>query len=102
MPAASSARRSAAYRVSMYCEKRRIRRVRPAATGAAGCGSARGRAGPIERRNHAYEFRFRGDAEAASELLAKLVLRGVRISSFVRRRDNLEELFLKVGSKELS
>jgi hypothetical protein len=26
----------------------------------------------------------------------------VRISGFARRRDNLEDLFLKVGSKELS
>jgi ABC-2 type transport system ATP-binding protein len=61
------------------------------------------RAGPIERRNnHTYEFRFRGDAEAASELLATLVHRGVRVAGFVRRKDNLEELFLKVGSKELS
>jgi hypothetical protein len=31
-----------------------------------------------------------------------LVGRGVRISSFVRRKDNLEDLFLKVGSRELS
>jgi ABC-2 type transport system ATP-binding protein len=59
------------------------------------------RAGPIERRDGAFEFRYRGDAEAASELLARLVGRGVRVSSFVRRRDNLEELFLKVA-KELS
>ena len=27
---------------------------------------------------------------------------GVRVASFVRRKDNLEELFLKVGSRELS
>ncbi len=61
------------------------------------------RAGPIEQRGkNTYEFRFRGDAEAASELLATLVTRGVRISGFARRRDNLEDLFLKVGSKELS
>ncbi len=61
------------------------------------------RAGAIERRNdHIYEFRYRGDAEAASELLARLVGQGVRISGFARRRDNLEDLFLKVGSKELS
>ena len=60
------------------------------------------RAGPVERKENAYEFRFRGDAEAASDLLANLVRQGVRVCSFVRRRDNLEELFLKVGSKELS
>jgi ABC-2 type transport system ATP-binding protein len=61
------------------------------------------RAGAIESRGkNTYEFRFRGDAQAASELLAALVQQGVRISSFARRRDNLEDLFLKVGSKELS
>jgi hypothetical protein len=31
-----------------------------------------------------------------------MVRLGVRVSGFTRRRDNLEELFLKVGSKELS
>ena len=61
------------------------------------------RAGPIEHRGkETYEFRFRGDAQAASELLATLVHQGVRISGFARKRDNLEDLFLKVGSKELS
>jgi ABC-2 type transport system ATP-binding protein len=60
------------------------------------------RAGPIERKGAAHEFRFRGDAEAASELLARLVAEGVRIASFARRKENLEELFLKVGARELS
>jgi len=60
------------------------------------------RAGPIERTNNTFEFRFRGDALAASDLLASLIRQGVRVSAFQRRKDNLEELFLKVGSKELS
>jgi ABC-2 type transport system ATP-binding protein len=61
------------------------------------------RAGAIEHKgNQTYEFRFRGDELAASELLATLVGQGVRISGFTRRRDNLEDLFLKVGSKEIS
>jgi ABC-2 type transport system ATP-binding protein len=60
------------------------------------------RAGPIERRGEAFEFRFRGDAAQASDLLAALVRGGVRVASFARRRDNLEELFLKVGARELS
>jgi ABC-2 type transport system ATP-binding protein len=60
------------------------------------------RAGPVERKNGTFEFRFRGDAESASELLARLVKAGVRVASFERRRDNLEDLFLKVGSRELS
>ena len=60
------------------------------------------RAGPVERKGPLLEFRFRGDAEAASELLARLVTSGVRVASFARRKDNLEELFLKVGARELS
>jgi len=60
------------------------------------------RAGPIERTNNTFEFRFRGDALAASDLLADLIRQGVRVAAFQRRKDNLEELFLKVGSKELS
>ena len=60
-------------------------------------------AGPIEARDGAvYEFRYRGNAEAAGDLLSRLVAGGVRVSSFSRRKDNLEELFLKVGAKELS
>jgi ABC-2 type transport system ATP-binding protein len=60
------------------------------------------RAGPVERRNGAYAFRFQGDALGASDLLRALVQSGVRVVSFVRRKDNLEDLFLKVGSRELS
>ena len=48
------------------------------------------------------EFRYRGDAAAAADLLGRLVAAGVRVVSFSRRKDNLEELFLKVGAKELS
>ena len=40
------------------------------------------RASPVERKNGAYEFRFRGDALAASELLATLIQSG-RSSRFV-------------------
>lgn len=46
-----------------------------------------------------YEFRYEGDSAASSELLANLIRAGVRVSSFTRRKDNLEELFLKVGTK---
>jgi ABC-2 type transport system ATP-binding protein len=60
------------------------------------------RAGPIERRGTLHEFRFHGDPGEASDLLATLVRAGVRVVSFAPRRDNLEELFLKVGAKELS
>ncbi len=60
------------------------------------------RAGAVVRNGEMLEFRFRGDAAAASDLLTTLVRRGVRVASFNRSRDNLEELFLKLGSRELA
>ena len=49
-----------------------------------------------------YEFPFTGNAEEASDLLARLVGSGVRVASFSRRKEGLEELFLAIGAKELS
>jgi ABC-2 type transport system ATP-binding protein len=60
------------------------------------------RAGPAECKGNLFEFRYRGGAEEASDLLGRLVSNGVRVASFARRRENLEELFLKVGARELS
>jgi ABC-2 type transport system ATP-binding protein len=60
------------------------------------------RAGTVEKKGTAFEFRFHGDAEAASDLLSRLVAAGVRVASFARQKDNLEALFLKVGARELS
>ena len=60
-------------------------------------------AGPPERQDDgSYLVPFVGGAEQASELLAELVGAGVRVASFARRKEGLEELFLKVGAKELS
>jgi len=59
-------------------------------------------AGPVERTNGAFSIPYRGDAEGSSDLLAALVRGGVRVASFARRREGLEELFLKVGAKDLS
>ncbi len=62
-----------------------------------------GRAGLVERKNGtAFEFPFEGGPDAAADLLASLVREGVRISAFAPRRDGLEDLFLKVGAKEVS
>ena len=60
------------------------------------------RAGTIQHENCSLIFRYQGGPEEASELLARLVSSGVRVVSFARRKDNLEELFLKVGARELS
>ena len=60
------------------------------------------RVGPVEPANGSFTFRFDGDAEAASDLLARLVGGGVRVASFSRKKEGLEDLFLKVGARELS
>jgi ABC-2 type transport system ATP-binding protein len=58
--------------------------------------------GPFETSDSILTIRYRGDAEQASDLLAALVRGGVRVASFTRKREGLEEIFLKVGAKELS
>lgn len=45
---------------------------------------------------------FDGDDRAASDLLTELVNAGVRVSSFTRKRESLEDVFLQIGAKELS
>ena len=49
-----------------------------------------------------FEVPYGGDVEQAAGLLATLIGAGVRVSSFSRRKEGLEELFLKVGAKEVS
>jgi len=50
----------------------------------------------VEQADGTFSIRYRGDAEQASELLAAMIRGGVRVASFARRREGLEELFLKV------
>lgn len=45
---------------------------------------------------------FDGDDRAASDLLAEIVAAGVRVSSFTRKRESLEDVFLQIGATELS
>ena len=54
------------------------------------------------RVDGSFAFRYRGGDEEASDLLAALIRGGVRVSSFARRREGLEEVFLKVGARELA
>jgi ABC-2 type transport system ATP-binding protein len=49
-----------------------------------------------------YEFRFNGDSTASAGLLTHLIHNGVSISAFAPRREGLEDLFLKIGAKEVS
>ena len=46
------------------------------------------------------ELGFRGDDEAAAQLLARAIARGSNISSFARAASDLEELFLQVTGTE--
>lgn len=49
-----------------------------------------------------YEITFHGGREHAAALLNQIVGAGVRVVSFSKRREGLEEIFLKVGARELS
>jgi ABC-2 type transport system ATP-binding protein len=61
------------------------------------------RAGEVELKiGSTYEFRFDGDSLAASDLLTAIVSTGARIAAFAPRREGLEDVFLKVGAKEVS
>ena len=67
------------------------------------CADRRRRSGRADRAHEQHlrislPRRRRGGQRAPGRLVGQ----GVRVSSFARRKDNLEELFLKVGSKELS
>jgi ABC-2 type transport system ATP-binding protein len=63
-------------------------------------------AGTVERNGEGklpeFTFRYEGDPRQSSELLARLVAGGVPIASFTRRKEGLEELFLKIGARELA
>ncbi len=57
---------------------------------------------PVRQEDGTFAVPYLGDAELASDLLTMLVQGGVRIARFARHKEGLEELFLKVGAKELS
>ena len=59
-------------------------------------------AGELVERGKEWEFIYQGDEEAAASLLAKLLRAGVRVASFHRKTQTLEDVFMKVGAKELS
>jgi ABC-2 type transport system ATP-binding protein len=48
------------------------------------------------------EIPFEGDSTEASELLTELIMNGVTMSSFTRKRESLEDVFLQIGAKEVS
>jgi ABC-2 type transport system ATP-binding protein len=56
----------------------------------------------VRRRGQEFTFEFDGGPGEVSDLLAALLAGGVRVVSFTRKKENLEEVFLKVGAKEVS
>ncbi|MCE9531325.1 MAG: ABC transporter ATP-binding protein [Planctomycetes bacterium] len=60
-------------------------------------------AGPVhEAASLHFEFSYDGEPEHVSALLHRLVTAGIPIVAFGRRKEGLEEVFLKVGAKEVS
>ena len=60
------------------------------------------RCGPRSWQGNRVEFSCEGTPDELADLLKALVLDGVRVVSFGRKKENLEEVFLKVGARELS
>ena len=60
-------------------------------------------AGPAHEAepNH-FEFAYEGEGAEVSDLLARLVSGGVPVLSFGRKKEGLEEVFLKVGARDLA
>ena len=60
-------------------------------------------AGPVaEPEPKKFEFAYEGVPEQVSELLTRIVSAGIPVISFGRKKEGLEEVFLKVGAKEVS
>ena len=60
-------------------------------------------AGPVTRpAANMFEFQYEGEPEQVSDLLARLVAAGIPIVAFGRKKEGLEEVFLKVGARELA
>jgi len=60
------------------------------------------RVSEIHHEGDRLAFLLAGDREDAGEVLAELVKAKVRIASFGRKKEDLEDLFLKIGAKEVS
>jgi ABC-2 type transport system ATP-binding protein len=64
--------------------------------------AANGCASPPTQNGNTYSFDFRGGPEEASELLGAMIAAGVKVASFGRKKEGLEEVFLAIGAKEVS
>ena len=48
------------------------------------------------------QVEFGGDDEAIADLHAEIVSRGVRVKSFYEKKENLEDIFLRIGAHKVS
>ena len=61
------------------------------------------RAGPVAEGGHGrFEFSYDGTDPEVSELLKAIILASIPVISFGRKKEGLEELFLKVGARQVS
>ena len=59
-------------------------------------------AGTPARTGNTFSFPFDGGAQEASDLLEELVRAGVRVAHFGRKKEGIEEVYLRVGTREVS
>jgi len=64
--------------------------------------AADARAGAPGEAADGIRFPYSGTPDEAADLLARLVAAGVRVAAFGPRESGLEEMFLKLGARELS
>lgn len=55
-----------------------------------------------ESEGQSVRIRFSGDDEEAADLLAKLIHDGVRVKAFYEDKMDVEDIFLKVGAREVT
>jgi len=56
----------------------------------------------VQHEGEAFTFGFTGTKEEASALLTALISAGVSLASFGRQKEDIEEVFLRIGAKEVS
>ncbi|HEX2949207.1 MAG TPA: ABC transporter ATP-binding protein [Armatimonadota bacterium] len=60
------------------------------------------RVNALRSQGNSFSFLLTGNEEDASDILAALVKADVRVVSFGRKKEDLEEVFMKIGAKEVA
>ena len=64
--------------------------------------AADGNAGEQSWEGNTVVFPYDGTPEATSDLLDRVIAGGVRVAAYGRKKEDLEEVFLKIGAREVS